>query len=171
MGAPTMNAESAPRGAGLQFVRVGRAAQREAPQFCAECTESCAPGRSCLRVAGCAVRSGARCHPGLEVGRPLHFSKALARASSCSSGHSGSEGAGRSKLRTRAKSNQSPHCFSQPGVSKPRHFKAHAQSRSSHHGIGGCEHRDAGLGCHREMKRVQAAQPMLGVTRDQIRRL
>jgi hypothetical protein len=62
-------------------------------------------------------------------------------------------------------------CSSQPGVSKPCHFEAHAQSRSNHHRIGGCEHRDAGLGCHREMKRVQTAQTMLGVTRDQISRL
>ena len=55
--------------------------------------------------------------------------------------------------------------------SKPCHLKAHAQACCGHHDIGGCEHGDAGLGCHREMKRVQAAQPMLGITRDQMCRL
>ena len=53
-------------------------------------------------------------------------------------------------------------------MSKPCNLKAHAQACCGHDGIGRGEHGDACLGCHGEMKRVEAAQRMLGVTRDQM---
>jgi hypothetical protein len=40
----------------------------------------------CLRVPGCAVRSGVSCQPGVQVAGPVKSSRASARASSCSSG-------------------------------------------------------------------------------------
>jgi hypothetical protein len=58
-------------------------------------------------------------------------------------------------------------CVQQPR-SKPCNLQAHAQPCRSHHSIGCSQHGDACLGCHGEMKRVEAAQRMPGVTRDQI---